>query len=412
MTGRQMKIFYSLFLIAISPLVLSVQAIELSDSATISVDEGPNKILAVDIDKDGKDELIVSSHPDGVISVLKLRELTRAASKITYSVGVNPSELVAFDMNNDHYKDLLIANHETNHFHILYNNKKGWFDANSIKKHSVNTKPHIHTIGAGDFNGDKLADVVIDSWENSQLAIYWGAANGNFALNPAIINVSEQPRTNLAAGDLDNDEYDDIVTPATRHNGVSVVLGATLTKTKLTNAELANTKLANTNLANTKLANTNALGAQLIANAPKAFLVKIADTNNDGNNDIITIHRNANFNDSNGEGISLLLGNGKGDFELAKGFPMTISGAPSAVVSGDINADGFPEIISTNYRTNNIAVIYYDNKLEQYQHKYFAVGLRPESIAIGDVDGDNLNEVIVANRESNTISLLRFKSRQ
>ncbi len=345
-----------------------------------------------------------SSHPDGVISVLKFQELIRVASKITYSVGINPSELVAFDMNNDHYKDLLIANHETNHFHILYNDKKGGFDANSIKKHSVNTKPHIHTIGAGDFNGDKLADVVIDSWENSQLAIYWGIANGDFALNSSIINVSEQPRTNLVTGDLDNDEHDDIVTPATRHNGVSVVLGATLIEPKLTNAELANTKLPN----------TNALGAQLIANAPKAFLVKIADTNNDGNNDIITIHRNANFNDSNGEGISLLLGNGKGDFELAKGFPMTISGAPSAVVSGDINADGFPEIISTNYRTNNIAVIYYDNKLEQYQHKYFAVGLRPESIAISDVDGDgdNLNEVIVTNRESNTISLLRFKSRQ
>ena len=375
-----MKTFKSILPTSVLLLTCSVQSVELKTSNVLKVGKGPNKVLTVDIDNNRKDEVIISNHPDGTVSLLKFGGSGELLSTETYSVGVNPTEIVAFDMNNDNYKDILIANHETNNFHILYNDKKGGFDGYGIRKFTVDTKPHIHTLGAGDFNGDKLPDVAIDSWEKSQIAIYYGTPQGDFKLNPTIIDVSKQPRTNLVVGKIDNDDLSDIVTPATRHAGVSLVLGA----------EFAD--------------------SMLIRNASKAFLVKLADANKDGNTDILTVHRSANFNNTNGEGISLLLGNGNGGFEMAKDFPMTISGAPSSIISDDIDGDGFPEIITTNYRTNNIAVIFYDKKISQYRHKLFPVGLRPESVAIGDIDGDNIKETIVANRESDTISLLSFEN--
>ncbi|WP_196140821.1 VCBS repeat-containing protein [Aliikangiella sp. G2MR2-5] len=363
-----------------------LQAIELSSRKTVEVGKSPNRVLAVDMDNDGQDEVIVSSHAEGTISLLTFSSSSTLLSKKIYEVGANPSELIVFDMNRDSYKDLIIANHETNSFHILYNDKEGAFEQTTISTFSVSSAPHIHTLGVGMFNKDDFPDVVVDSWANSQLLIYFGKGDGSFEPQPQVIDVHEQPRTNLVVTNIDGDNLSDIVTPAFRRDGVSVILGSQLNDAKRANK------------------------AKLFSNAAKAFLVKTADVNGDGNQDILTVHRGSSFRDSNGEGLTLLLGNGKGEFEMAEDFPLMVTGSPSFVAIGDINKDFIAELITANYRTNDMTVVFYEQTNRRYQQRSFPVGKRPESVAIGDIDGDGENEVIVANRESHSISLLDFTS--
>ena len=354
-------------------------AIELESQRVLKVGGHPNRLQIADLDNDGYKEIIVSNHADASISIINNLGNNKELQILTYKVGENPTEFVAADMNNDNFLDLVIANHETLSFRVLLNNKNGDFDEGEAVDYPVKTEPHIHTLGVGDFNQDKVNDVVIDSWGNSQVAIYYLSNKGNYVGKPSIISVKEQPRTNLVVADIDADNLPDIVTPATRFGGVSIIFGKALESPKF------------------------------VETASSPFNVAIADANSDGHQDILTVHRAGNFKLQNNGAVSVLLGSGKGEFKLAKGFPMIIKGAPSSVSAGDIDGNGWPEIITANYRTDDISVLKKDLSTNEYQLTAFPVGHRPESVVVADLDNDEINEVIVANRESNSLSILKFR---
>jgi hypothetical protein len=355
-------------------------AIELESKISVKVGKSPNSLAAVDLDNDGSNEIIVSSQTQGTVRILRniLSEKKRASLDI--NAGPNPTEIRISDMNNDNYLDIVIANHETSNFRVLLNDKKGFLNDPKAVVYQIEASPHIHTLGIGDFNRDRINDVVIDSWENSEVSIYYLDSKGGYSRTHSVIPVKEQPRTNLVVANLDGDALPDIITPATRLGGVSIILGNDLSSAKLLKTDTA------------------------------PFFVAVADVNLDGNQDIITVHRNGNFNLSENEGVTLLLGNGKGQFTIDSDFPRKISGAPSSVSVGDINGDRWPEIVTANYRNNSITVIYREGSTDVYKQKSFSVGSRPESVVVADIDSDGLSEVIVANRESDNISVLKFYS--
>ena len=338
----------------------------------------PNRLVVADLNNDGRKEVIVSNQWDGTITVFKNIESDENVKSQTFNVGKNPTEIGIADMNNDGYLDVVIANHESSSFRILLNDRTGNLLDSVAVKYEVNTSPHIHTLGIGDFNQDKINDVVIDSWGSSEVSIYYLSSKPSYFGKPTIIKVKEQPRTNLVVADIDDDDLPDIVTPSTRFGGVNIVLGRDLDS------------------------------PIFIKTSSSPFYVAVADTNLDGHQDIITVHRNGNYNVQGNEGVTLLLGNGKGKFKFDQEFPKEVKGAPSSVSVGNIDGDGLPEIITANYRTNSVAVIYKESIHVEYKLKEFSVGKRPESITVADIDNDKVSEVLVANRESNDISILKF----
>jgi hypothetical protein len=81
------------------------------------------------------------------------------------------------------------------------------------------------------------------------------------------------------------------------------------------------------------------------------------------------------------------------------------SGA-SAIATGDINGDGFADLVTCNQSTNNISVLLSDGKKDFKPAMVFATGSQPKSIALGDFNRDGRLDVVTANFGSGTISVL------
>jgi hypothetical protein len=145
-----------------------------------------------------------------------------------------------------------------------------------------------------------------------------------------------------------------------------------------------------------------------IDTAPAAFFVTTGDVNLNGHPDIVAVHRNGNYNNSENEAIPLFMGNGSGEFNISRGFPTSLDGAPSAVAVGNIDDHPLPEIVTSNYRNNNITVLSCDPHTDIWSTENFPAGNRPAGIAIADLDGDRVGDVAVTINESNRLRIFYF----
>ncbi len=69
--------------------------------------------------------------------------------------------------------------------------------------------------------------------------------------------------------------------------------------------------------------------------------LRVADINNDDADDIVTTN-------TEGNNATVLLSNGKGNFDEAPGSPFTCGDNPFSIAIGDINADGNPDLAIIN----------------------------------------------------------------
>src|ERR1700689_5660738 len=83
--------------------------------------------------------------------------------------------------------------------------------------------------------------------------------------------------------------------------------------------------------------------------------IAVADVNHDGKPDIIV----ANTED---ETVSVLLGDGKGNFSNAPGSPFACGKAPNDIAVADMNGDGNTDLIIANTGTPYITILLGDGK--------------------------------------------------
>src|SRR5205807_9414060 len=84
-------------------------------------------------------------------------------------------------------------------------------------------------------------------------------------------------------------------------------------------------------------------------------------------------------------GVTMLLGNGDGTFQAAKG--LTAGGNPSSVAVGDFNDDGVPDLAVANLGSNNVSVLLGNGDGTFRAARGFPAGAAPLSVAGGDGTG-------------------------
>ena len=125
-----------------------------------------------------------------------------------------------------------------------------------------------------------------------------------------------------------------------------------------------------------------------------------ADFNGDGNLDLLVTHRFTNP----GNGVSLLAGDGGGNFVLTKSI--AIDGETTAVVAGDFNGDDRADFAVTDAQQNKVIIYYGENSDSFSQIESFSVGNTPSSLSAADFNKDGKDDLIIANSNSFFVSVL------
>lgn len=142
----------------------------------------------------------------------------------------------------------------------------------------------------------------------------------------------------------------------------------------------------------TNPASNNVLAASYAAypvgNEPKAVVV--ADFNNDGKQDLATVNRGSYT-------VSILLGDGAGNFGAASNFPTGGTFAePSALVASDFNNDGKMDVAVSKPNVHLISVMLGNGNGGLGAPSDISVGENPGTSVAGDFNGDGNSDLAVA----------------
>lgn len=334
----------------------------------------PFSIEIADLNGDKIKDLVIANSEDSSVTVLtgigkgNFSEVKGSP----FTAGSVPNDIAIADFNNDGKPDLAFANHTRKYLTVLAGDGDGGFAPLKGSPFAVEVTPHTHGIAAADFNNDGNTDLLTDSWGNNRLAILFGNNNHGFNSTVKYLDVGKHPYQRARVADLNKDGNADIITTNLDGNNSTILLGD-------------------------GKGNFGEAPGSPFACGDSPFGVAVGDINRDGNPDLAIV--NSPFitaSNTGRDGLTILLGDGTGKFKTMQGSPFTTGKAPGRVAIGDVNGDGFGDIVISNYQSDDISV-FIMNKSGVISTYKIPTGKSPNGAAIADLDGDGKNDIVVTN---------------
>jgi hypothetical protein len=143
---------------------------------------------------------------------------------------------------------------------------------------------------------------------------------------------------------------------------------------------------------------------------PHTHGLGIADLNNDGKLDLVTVNNADND-------VSVAFGDGRGGFTRAPGSPFAVGPSPYPLALGDVNADGRLDIVATASATGPtrakqlplsraLALLLGDGRGGFQTSRIPMRTGEPWFVAIGDVNGDRKRDLVVTHHEQRELTVL------
>jgi hypothetical protein len=340
----------------------------------INVEHKPFSVEVADLNGDKIKDIIIANGEDSSVTILTGmgKGNFSEAKGSTFLAGCTPNDIAIADFNKDGKPDLAFANHDRKYLTVLKGNGLGRFSPLPGSPFAVEVTPHTHGVAVADFNNDGNLDLLTDSWGNNRLAILFG--NGNHGFNAAVkyLQVGKHPYQRARVADLNKDGNVDIITTNLDGNNTTILLGD-------------------------GKGNFNEAPGSPFACGDSPFGVAVGDINHDGNLDLAIINSPTITSSNAGrDGLTVLLGDGKGGFKQMPGSPFATGKSPSRVAVGDLNGDGLADIVVANYKSDNISVFIMDAHSVAATYT-LQTGKYPDGIAIADLDGDGKGDIVVSN---------------
>jgi len=383
---------------------------------------GPHYVVLKDLNGDSRSEMIVANAIANSISVFINNGSGSFSGPATYSTGNYPTTISVADMDNDGKLDLVVGNAGSGSVTVFPGDGTGGFGAytsfsvggqpysvatgdfdedGSLDIVSVDLSSNRVTLLRTLSNSTCIPSIVTFAPTSGPIGTTVTITGDNFGAMPAdnIVYFGATRATVTAAS-------------ATQLT-VEVPAGATYQPITVQVSGLIA-------FSSTPFAVTFPGGGTIDAcsYAPKVDFISgttplstyIGDLDGDGKADLVTGNQNSNtisvFRNTSTTGtVDATSFTSKVDF--------AVGSQPYLVVIGDIDGDGKLDIAAANNQSNAVSVLRNTSTPGSITASSFAtkvdftVGLNPFSVAIGDLDADGKPELVVSNYNSNSVSVFK-----
>jgi hypothetical protein len=290
------------------------------------------------------------------------------------------------DFNGDGKTDVAVVDSVHNTVAILLGNGHGELHLSGTPT-SFSGGGSASSIATGDFNGDGKLDVAV---VNGSLNVLLGDGSGELRQAPGSPLTLPAFSTAVVAGHLNADGREDLAV-ADMSGRVSVYL--------------SNAAGEMTATAQSPLIDSGGLG-----------YIASADFNRDGNADLAVVSPAS-------EEVTVLLGDGMGNFTEDEGSPFPVPGArsssepglPDSIAVGNFVCNDVPDIAVANFNgsSDSVAVLQGDGSgsFTNPIGSPFPANGNPRPLVVGDFNGDGKPDIAAVNSFQGTVTALENTSR-
>jgi hypothetical protein len=289
----------------------------------------------------------------------------------TYAVPKGAASATATDLNSDGKPDVVIAGQ--NGVSVLLGNGDGSFQTTVEYAGGY----YSSDVLVADINGDGRLDLGVANPTCSQfscsatspgsISLLLGLGDGSFVRGTPYPVPLADPEMQVVSADFNGDGKPDF----------AVEVPYTITATQL-DVFLGN--------------GDGTLQAPISTAIPSNGAIAAADLNGDGKADIATVYANCTQVACLPGYAAALIGNGDGT--LQPPVPYTTGLQPEALVIGDFNGDGKPDLATTNSASNNLSILLNNGGGTFPTHVEYPTGVAPGNILSGDFNGDGKLDLV------------------
>lgn len=339
---------------------------ETTDNTAANI--SPLAVTIADANGDGKNDLVVSNHDAGDLTVLLGNgDGTVNVPTVGYNTGGTPkTSAIVADFNGDGIPDIVVPDYNFSFTYLqgygdgtfrgaqdFYSPVPGGFSAGAT------------AIAVGDFNGDGYPDLVVGNYgfnppNGSGIGVTVFLSNSDGSLRPGINLGKGGSYEGVAVADFNGDGSLDIAALNESNGGIQIFLG---------NGQ-----------------GSFSDGAFINSCCTNAFKIVSGDFNGDGHPDLAVV----NTGNSN---VSVLLNDGTGNFGAAATY--ATNGVGTGIAVGDVNGDGILDLVVPQSNQGvDVLLGNSDGTFQTAKTSTFAFN-NLGNVALGDLNGDGKLDIAV-----------------
>jgi hypothetical protein len=352
--------------------------------------------------------------------------------EVSIRVGRGPKWISVVDVNRDGSPDIVVANADGGTISVLLGDGIGHFHAAPGSPFAAGSLPN--DIAVADMNGDGNLDLIVANHQSPYLTILLGDGRGGFRpSHDSPIDVHSTPHPHgVAVADFNGDGKPDVATDSWGNNQIELLLGdgkggldtpgryiavGHRPYERLRSADLNHDGFADivtTNLDDGTVSVLlgdgkgnfrNAPGAPFSAGA-KPWQVSVADVDGDGNADLVVIPYQRDIGGASENVVTVLIGDGRGSFKPMPGPPLSLSGCRGAnsVTTGDLAGDG-NQVLAVYCAESRNVMLFARTRAGRFEISSVPSKGGWGSVALARLTKDKSAELITANNEDGTITI-------